>query len=143
MNSSSNVITLIDIGLNIDEYYVQFNPPSTFGVIYNRVTKKTILVRANGERSTLRRTADKIYTLRGFVGLRRREELELELGWEKTEDDIIRNILYSFSSVEDLKDAVSKFCPFAESAEIIINVWAPTIFPENITGIFPFESVDG
>jgi len=140
MNSSSNVITLIDIGLNIDEYYVQFNPPSTFGVIYNRVTKKTILVRANGERSTLRRTADKIYTLRGFIGLRRREELELELGWEKTEDDIIRNILYSFSSAEDLKDAVSRFCPFAESAEIIINVWAPTIFPENIKGISPFES---
>ena len=66
MKTSSDVITMIDIGLNIDEYYVQFNPPATFGVIYNRVTKKVYLVRANGERSTLRRASDKIYASRTY-----------------------------------------------------------------------------
>ena len=139
MNTLSDVITMIDIGLTIDECYVQFNPPATFGVIYDRVTTKVYLVRADGERSTLRGASDKIYILRGFIGLRLREDLELELGWEKLEDDIIRNVLSSFGSIEDLKDAVCKFCPFAESAEIITNIWAPTIFPENIESIFPFQ----
>lgn len=139
MNTSSNVITMIDIGLNINECYVQFNPPAIFGVVYNRNTKKVYLIRANGERSTLRRASDKIYTLRGFIGLRQRERLVLELGRSGVEDDIIRNVLFSFGSVENLKDAVCKFCPFAESAQIITNTWAPTIFPENIEGSISFR----
>ena len=77
--------------------------------------------------------------LRGLIALRRREDLELELGWKEVEDDIIRNVLLSFGSIEDLKDAVCKFCPLGESAEIITNIWAPTIFPENIERILPFE----
>jgi hypothetical protein len=136
MKTSSEVITMIDIGLNIDEYYVQFNPPATFGVIYNQATKKVYLVRADGERGTLRRASDKIYSLRGFIGLRRREDLELELGWKEVEDDIIRNVLLSFGSIKELKEAVCKFCSFAESADIIMNIWAPTIFPENIERIY-------
>lgn len=131
---------MIDIGLNIDEYYVQFNPPATFGVIYNQVTKKVYLVRADGERGTLRRASDKIYSLRGFIGLRRREDLDLELGWKEVEDDIIRNVLLSFGSIEELKEAVCKFCSFAESADIIMNIWAPTIFPENIERITSFSN---
>jgi len=127
---SSNVFTLIDIGLTADEHYVQFVPPATFGVIYNQVMKKLYLVRANGERTKLRDTADKIYTLRGFIGLRRRQDMDLELGLE-IEDDIIRNVLFSFGSSEKLHEAVEKYCPFAENAEIITNVWATTIFQDN------------
>lgn len=130
---SSNIITLIDIGLKADERYVQFVPPATFGVIYNQVTKKVYLVRANGERTKLRDAADKIYTLRGFIGLRRRQDMDLELGLE-IEDDIIRNVLFSFGSSEKLHQAVGKYCPFAENAEIITNVWATTVFG-NIKGI--------
>lgn len=124
---------MIDIGLTADEHYVQFVPPATFGVIYNQVTKKLYLVRANGERTKLRDAADKIYTLRGFIGLRRRQDTDLELGLE-IEDEIIRNVLFSFGSSEKLHEAVEKYCPFAENAEIITNVWATTIFG-NINGI--------
>ena len=131
-----NVTTLIDIGLNANEHYVQFVPPSTFGVIYNWATKEIYLIRANGARSKLRRAADKIYILRGFIGLRQRENMELELGSD-IQDDIIRNVLFSFGTLEKLLDAVWKHCPFAENADIITNVWASTIFA-NIKGIFSY-----
>ena len=123
----SRVITMIDIGLSPHEYYVQFVPPATFGVIYDRVTKKVYLVRANGERTTLRRTADKIYTLRGFIGLRKREERSLELG-RGTEDEIIRNVLVGFEGLEKLRSAVGKYCPFSENAGIISDFWGAKVF---------------
>jgi hypothetical protein len=137
-SSSSRVITAIDIGLNADEHYVQFVPPATFGVIYNRVAAKVYLVRADGERSPLRGTADKIYVLRGFIGLRRREERKLELRWD-IEDNIIRNVLCSFGSHEKLRAAVSKHCPFSENAEIINNMWASKVFSQDVKGTVSLE----
>jgi len=131
----SNVISLIDIGLNADEYYVQFVPPATFGVIFNRATTEVLLVLSNGEKSALRRTAEKIYTLRGFIALRRREQRELELGGE-VEDDIIRHILVSFGSLEKLREGVRKFCPLRENSQVIAQVWALSVFPEEGEGNF-------
>ena len=128
--SSSKVITMIDIGLSANEHYIQFVPPATFGVIYDGSKNKVYLVRANGERTSLRRTADKIYALRGFIGLRHRENKELELG-RSIEDVIIRHILLSFGLYEKLRQAVWKFCPFSESAEVITELWAPAVLVEN------------
>ena len=135
----SNVISLIDIGLKEDERYVQFVPPATFGVIFNRATTEVLLVLSNGDRSVLRRTADKIYTLRGFIALRRREERELELGGE-VEDDIIRHILFMFGSLEKLREAVTKFCPLRENARVIAQTWGPCVFPEDEEGNY-FPSI--
>lgn len=124
---SSRVITLIDIGLSVNEHYVQFVPPATFGVIYDSALKTIQLVRANGQRTLLRKTGDKMYTLRGFLGLRRRECKRLELRWE-IEDEIIRCVLTSFGSLEKLKAAVWKYCPNTENAEVITQLWAPEVF---------------
>jgi hypothetical protein len=135
VNLPSRVTTLIDIGLSPDEHYVQFVPPATFGVILDRAMEKVYLVRANGERSILRRAADKIYTLRGFIGLRRREEGDLELGWSSIEDEIIRLVLLSFGSYEKLCTAVWKYCPLRENAEIIRDIWAANVFIRDIQGI--------
>jgi hypothetical protein len=133
-NPPSRVITLIDIGLSADEHYVQFVPPATFGVILERATEKVYQVLANGERCILRSAADKIYTLRGFIGLRRREERDLELGWSSIEDEIIRIVLFSFGSYEKLCTAVWKHCPLKENAEIIRDIWGPAVFIEDIQG---------
>src|SRR5271169_69791 len=138
----SNVISLIDIGLKAEEHYVQFVPPATFGVIYNRATTQVQLVLSDGERSVLRRTADKIYTLRGFIALRRRLERELELGGE-VEDDIIRHILSTFGSVEKLREAVRKFCPLRENAQVIAEVWALCVFPEDAEGHYILHILRG
>ena len=129
----SNIISLIDIGLSADEHYVQFVPPATFGVIYNSATTDIQVVLANGERSELRRTADKIYALRGLIALRRREERDLDLGTE-LEDDIIRHILHTFGSLEKLREAVRKFCPLRENAEVLADSWAPCVFPDDGQG---------
>jgi len=131
---SSRVITLIDIGLSVDEHYVQFVPPATFGVIYDSALKTIRLVRANSERTLLQKTADKMYTLRGFLGLRRREcrQLELKSG---IEDEIIRCVLSSFGSTEKLQAAVWKYCPNTENAETITQLWAPEVFHTEDTGI--------
>jgi len=122
---------MIDIGLSPHEIYVQFVPPATFGVIFDRVTKKVHLVRANGERSTLRRAADRIYTLRGFISLRRREGRSLDLGWE-IEDEIIRHVLSGFASLENLSAAVQKNCTFSENARIIVDLWGPKVLAEGM-----------
>jgi hypothetical protein len=129
----SNVISLIDIGLKAEEHYVQFVPPATFGVIFNRATTQVLLVLSDGERSVLRRTADKIYILRGFIALRRRLERELDLGGE-LEDDIIRHILCTFGSLEKLRQAVRKFCPLRENAQVIAEIWALCVFPQDDEG---------
>lgn len=122
---------MIDIGLSPHELYVQFVPPATFGVIFDRVTTKVYLVRANGERSALRRAADRIYTLRGFIGLRKREGRSLELGWE-VEDEIIQHVLSGFASFENLRAAVEKNCPFPEHAGIIVDHWGPKALAEGM-----------
>jgi hypothetical protein len=83
----------------------------------------------------LRRAADKIYTLRGFIGLRRREEGDLELGLSSIEDEIIRHVLFSFGSFEKLCTAVRKYCPLRENAEIIRDIWAASVFIQDIQGI--------
>src|SRR5436305_9472361 len=106
--SHSQVTTVIDIGLTVHELYVQFNPPAPFGVIYDATATIVDLVRANGERGILNRIDDKVYVLRGFVGLRRKEGRPLDLEWA-VEDDIIRLILNSFGSLEKLRDAVWEF----------------------------------
>ena len=131
---SSRVITLIDIGLRVNEHYVQFVPPATFGVIYDSALKTIQLVRANGQQTLLRKTADKMYTLRGFLGLRRRECRGLELRWG-IEDEIIRCVLTSFGSLQKLKAAVWKYCPNSENAEVIIQLWAPEVFDVIDSGI--------
>ena len=117
-SSSTSVITLVGIGLKENEHYIQFVPPATFGVIYNEVNNNIFLIRANGQRKKLRESADKIYALRGFIGLRRRENRTLELSnckerndWS-IEDDIIRHILIRFGNLERLKEAVCKYCPY-------------------------------
>jgi len=125
--SHSQVTTVIEIGLTLHEHYVQFNPPAPFGVIYDALGKLVDLVSANGDRRILTSCEDKVYALRGFVGLRRREGMSLELDWE-VEDEIIRLLLYSFGSLDKLRDAVWEFCPFVENAEIIADIWGPTIF---------------
>jgi hypothetical protein len=118
---------MINGGLGVDEYYVQFVPPATFGVIFDRATHKLYLVRANGEKTLLRRDADRIYTLRGFIGLRQRESRTLVLGLD-VEDEIIRRILFSFRTMEDLCDSVRQFCPSVENADTINDVWGPAVF---------------
>lgn len=132
-STPSKVISLIDIGLSADEHYVQFVPPATFGVIFNSATTALQVVLANGDRSELRRTADKIYALRGFIALRRREERQLELGRE-VEDDIIRHILYAFGSLGKLREAVRNYCPLRENAEVLAYTWAPCVFLEGAQG---------
>lgn len=135
---TSNVTTIIDIGLAPEEHYVQFVPPSKFGVIYNSVTHQVHLVRADGERSPLQGIAAKLYTLRGFIGLRQRENSAIALGC-RIEDDIIRRILESFESWNELRDAVKQFCPFRDSA-MLIATWASQIFPFDIRGELPFRT---
>jgi hypothetical protein len=129
---TSNVTTMIDIGLDPEEHYVQFVPPSKFGVIFNSATQQVNLVRADGERVPLEDVADKLYTLRGFTGLRQRENLAIALDWS-IEDDIIRTILASFEDWNELRDAVKKYCPCRDSA-IIIATWAADILPLDIGG---------
>jgi len=145
---SSRVITLIDIGLSVSEHYIQFVPPATFGVIYDNAEETIQLVRANGERTQLRKTADKIYTLRGFLGLRRRESRDLELRCA-VEDEIIRRVLTSFGSSESLHAAVRRFCPNSENAETITQLWAPEVFdiqgdgtPPIILGIANLQKIE-
>lgn len=118
----TSVITMVDIGLTENEHYVQFVPPATFGVILDRETNKMYLVRADGEKVRLRRAADKIYTLRGFIGLRQREERDIVLGNE-IEDDMIRSILITFEDLTELRDAVFDYCPCEDNAHIIITIW--------------------
>ena len=130
---TSNVTTMIDIGLSFDEHYVQFVPPSKFGVIYNSATHQVHLVRADGEREPLKDVADKLYALRGFTGWRKRENLGVALGC-RIEDDIIRTILATFEDWNELRDAVKKYCPCRDSA-IIIATWAADILPLDIDGI--------
>jgi hypothetical protein len=127
------VITMFDVQVGVNEYYVQFVPPATFGVILDRANRKVYLVLANGERTPLRRTADKIYTLRGFIGLRRREDRTLTLGWSM-EDNLIRLILYSFGTADKLEAAVWKYCPSVETAEAINELWGPEILVPMETG---------
>jgi hypothetical protein len=76
--------------------------------------------------------ADKLYTLRGFTGLRQRENLPISLGW-RIEDDIIRAILAGFEDWNELRDAVKNHCPCRDSA-IIIATWAEDIFPVDVGG---------
>jgi hypothetical protein len=128
------VITLIDIGLSVNEHYVQFVPPATFGVIYDSALKTIQLVRANSQRTLLRKAADKMYTLRGFLGLRRREGRDLALRWD-IEDEIIRCVLTSFGSSEKLQSAVWKYCPNTENAEAITQLWGPEVFNADDSGI--------
>jgi hypothetical protein len=136
-SSPSRVITMLDIGLSANEFYVQFVPPATFGVILDRSGsshERISLVRANGERTVLRRSADKIYALRGFIGLRRREVRRLELGWD-VEDEIIRIILESFGCLERLRGAVWKHCPCFENAEIINETWGTVVLEAEDKGL--------
>jgi len=123
----SSVISLIDIGLKPSEHYVQFVPPATFGIILDRATKKTYLVRADGQKTVLRHIPDKVYSLRGFVGLRQREKREMALG-HKIEDEMIRNIISTFESSEELHEAVEEYCPYEPSADVILTVWAREVF---------------
>jgi hypothetical protein len=127
---------MLDIGLSVNEYYIQFVPPATFGVILDRSSydRKISLVRTNGERTVLKRSADKIYVLRGFIGLRRREVRRLELGWD-VEDEIIRIILGSFGCLERLRGAVWKYCPCFENAEIINEVWGTVVLDAEDNGL--------
>jgi len=124
---------MIDLGLAPEERYVQFVPPSKFGVTYNCATREVHLVRADGKRGPLHGRADKIYTLRGFIGLMQRENLAMTLGW-RIEHEIIRNLLASFESWHDLRDAVQKFCPFPESARLITTEWAAEVFAPDADG---------
>ena len=126
----SSVVHLIDIGLKDNEYYVQFVPPATFGVILNRSLNKIHLVRADGQKTILRRIPDKIYTLRGFIGLRQRHNRAFRLG-DEIEDEMIRNILLTFGSFEQLRKAVADYCPCKESADTITKVWACGIFGDD------------
>ena len=107
---------------------MQFVPPATFGVIFNAATRELQLVLANNERTALRRTAEKIYALRGLVALRRRQNRALELN-SNVEDDIVRHLLLTFGSFEKLRTAVRKFCPLQENAQVITDIWAPGVFP--------------
>jgi len=118
---------MIDFGLAPEERYIQFVPPSKFGVTYKSATCEVHLVRADGKRGPLQGRADKIYTLRGFIGLRQRENMATALGW-RIEDEIIRTLLASFESWHELRDAVQKFCPFPESARLIATDWAAEVF---------------
>jgi hypothetical protein len=118
----------------VNEHYIQFVPPATFGVIYDSALATIQLVRANGERTQLRKTADKIYTLRGFLGLRRREARDLELRCA-VEDEIIRRVLTSFGSSQSLHAAVRRFCPNSENAEAITQLWAPEVFDTQDDGM--------
>ena len=130
---TSSVTTTIDFSLAPEEHYVQFVPPSKFGVTYNSATREVHLDRADGKRGPLHGRADKIYTLRGFIGLMQRENLAMALGW-RIEDEIIRNLLASFESWHDLRDAVQKFCPFPESARLIATEWAAQVFALDADG---------
>jgi hypothetical protein len=138
--TSSRVTTLVDIGLNASEIYVQFVPPSTFGVIYDRHWRRVYLVRANGERNVLRRSSDKVYVLRGFIGLRQRECRVTELGVD-VEDEIIRIVLCMFGSLGKLQDAVKKYCSFQESAAVLLSVWAPVVFGASAQGFPPIKQL--
>ena len=121
------------VGLRGDEYYVQFVPPATFGVILDRATSDIYLVRADGKRALLRREADRIYALRGFIGLRQREGRTLNLG-RGIEDKIIRQILYSFETIEKLRMAVLKFCPSTENAQTMNDDWGRDVFQVEDSG---------
>ena len=131
---SSNVISIVDIGLGPEELYIPFVPPASFGVIYNVQTGIVFVVRSNGERNVLRRTPDKIYVLRGFIGLRRRENRALEIGLE-LEDEIIRTILRSFGSLEKLCTATETYCPLRANANTITDRWGPSVFNDAHKGI--------
>jgi hypothetical protein len=130
--------TLIDVGLSAHQYYIQFVPPATFGVIYDRSKRSIHLVRANSERILLRRTSDKIYVLRGFVGLRRRERRDVTL-FSGIEDEIIRTIVSSFEKLEKLRTAVWKYCPLLENARIITDIWGQDVFWHEVQGICFFN----
>jgi len=133
---ASNVVSMVDIGLGPDEIYIPFVPPATFGVIYNVQTGMVFVVRSNGERNFLRRTADKIYVLRGFIGLRRRENRGLELHSE-VEDEIIRGILRSFGSLEKLCNATESYCPLRGNAKVVTEIWGPSVFNGDEDGTSP------
>jgi hypothetical protein len=128
----SSVTSIIDIGLSPYEHYVQFVPPANFGVIFNSTSQELYLVHADGGKKPLIRTAQKIYALRGFVGLRKREEQTVELGYG-VEDDIIKTILRTFKSLAQLRSAVVEYCPCAENAEVITELWAPAVLVEPLT----------
>ena len=118
---------MVDIGLSPEEIYIPFVPQATFGVIYNVETGMVLVVRSNGERDILRRTADKIYVLRGFIGLRRRENRSLGLSTE-VEDEIIRRVLTSFGSLEKLRAATESYCPLRGNAKVVTDLWGPSVF---------------
>jgi len=130
--SLSSVTSLIDIGLSPHEHYIQFVPPGTFGVIFNSITRKLDLVRSDGEKTPLRSADEKIYVLRGFIGLRGREERAIKLSYS-IEDEIIRIVLRTFKSLVQLRDAVIEFCPSRDSANVIANLWGPEVFVEPLT----------
>jgi hypothetical protein len=123
----SSVISLIDIGLKPTEHYVQFVPPATFGVIFDRATTKVHLVQTDGQKVVLRHLPDKIYSLRGFIGFRQRGNREMPLG-DKVEDEIIRTIILTFVDIRNLRDAVEEYCPCELSANIIMKVWGKAVF---------------